>query len=78
MKCVEFVGQNLIFDPPAGMKDCGKLPVMVTNQNTMVSVWKLEGDDLKILQAGGHIMLHVWGGQHPPVAVTVGNATELP
>lgn len=80
MKAIEFEGQNLMLMPPKEMKrgTCGQLPVCKTPDGRLVSVWKPCAEDLKVLQDGGHVVLHIWGLAHPPVAVEAIKMEELP
>lgn len=79
MKAIEFEGQNCMYMPPPEAKrgECGQLPVLKQN-NICISVWKLEPGDLEALQSGAHVLLHVWGTGHPPVALTIQKMNELP
>ena len=80
MKCIEFEGQNLMLNPPKEMSrgTCGDLPACVTPDGRMISVWKPSASDLAALNAGDHVLLHVWGQVHPPVAITVQKMVEMP
>lgn len=85
MKAVEFEGQNLILQPPAGWDQgdapVGKLPVLrITNGNvtTLTSYWRPSKQDLEELNSGGHIAVTILGDRQPPVAVTVDRVEEKP
>ena len=64
------------FKPPPDMsaEKCSDLHVRaeMDDNNIVVSqsAWEPTPDELNLLNAGGSIILHVWGGQ-PPVALTV-------
>lgn len=52
---------------------CGSLPAHVHSQPSgpvSDSFWKPSADDMKVLAAGGHVVLRVYGGQ-PPVSLVV-------
>src|SRR5690242_18991268 len=40
----------------------------------LVSAWQPTPLDLELLKAGAPVLLYVWGGGHPPVALHVGEA----
>lgn len=88
MKAVEFNGQTRLLGPPPGWDnerdgDCGALPVRI-EQNargwpaTFTSYWRPSADDLAALNSGAHVRLTIVGHVHPPVAVSVERAEELP
>lgn len=80
MKSIEFEGQNIMLMPPPNMErgTCGQLPAYRDPDGRLISVWKPDADDLKAIAEGAHILLHVWSGSHPPVALSVQKMTELP
>ena len=81
MKAIEFEGQTGSLQPPIGSKrgECGELPFFRNNGNkTFVTVWKPSPEDLNSLNEGAHVLLHVWGANHPPVAMSVQKMIELP
>lgn len=60
---------------------CGGLPIRDEQRgdsNVMVSSWQPTPEELARLNAGASVYLHVWGGGHPPVALSVGNPSEDP
>ena len=79
MKAVEFEGQNLMLNPPSSMERgaCGALPVMRIDDR-IISVWRPEPEDIAAINSGAHVLLHIWGKGHPPVALTVQAMKELP
>lgn len=79
MKAIEFEGQNFDWMPPRDAKrgECGQLPVF-RHDGKSISVWKLDEEDLRVLNEGGHVLLHIWSVGHPPVALTVQKMKELP
>lgn len=81
MKAIEFATQNMMLMPPNGAErgTCGQLPAYHNPSNgSIVSVWKPDAEELKGLAEGAHILLHVYGGAHPPVAMSVQKMEELP
>lgn len=53
---------------------CQGLPIRdgaLLDKPVMVSEWSLSDSDREILQAGGTVLLYVWGSGHPPVALDV-------
>lgn len=81
MKAIEFATQNMTLMPPHGAErgTCGQLPAYRNpSDGTIVSVWKPDAEDLKALNEGAHVLLHVYGGMHPPVAMSVQRMEELP
>ena len=54
---------------------CGSLAIRDTRLNgapCMLSAWQPSPEELAALNAGAKIYLHVIGGIHPPVAISVG------
>jgi hypothetical protein len=51
---------------------CASLAVRIEN-GVCASAWELTPKEIRAIANGGHVVLHIWGGQ-PPVALTV----ELP
>lgn len=51
-------------------------PVTGPDAPAMESAWQPDAADLVTLQAGGQIILRLYGTQHPPVAIYVGNPTD--
>lgn len=84
MKPIEFEGQTTLLAPPPGTKrgDCGALPVIIHKSGpfvvSMSSFWKPSPEDITALNSGAHIRLDVYGGQHPPVWLSVDRCAELP
>jgi len=81
MKAVEFEGQTTLLGPPRGTRcgECGALPIIIfPDRGVMASFWKPSPEDLIMLNNGAHIRLDVWSGAHPPVAMSVERANELP
>lgn len=71
-----FVGQSRVLEAPKGYDheangECIGLPVMFEHAGdaiTCCSVWKPTPEQLAQLNAGGAVLLRVWGGQ-PPVSL---------
>ena len=80
MKAIEFVGQTTMFMPPGSMErgTCGQLPVMRTGDGRLVSVWKPDAADLRALNEGAQVALHIFSAVHPPVSLTIEKLEELP
>lgn len=74
MRPVEIDGATHMFGAPKAWLaerhgECGMLPVR-RDGDTYASAWRPSADDLAVLQAGGAIVLTVYGLQ-PPVALAV-------
>jgi hypothetical protein len=75
MKAVEFPEQNSTLAAPSGMVgDVMPLPIMILpspdNPQLLISKWKLDDDDLEMIQEnGGHIYLAIHAPFHPPVSL---------
>ena len=73
MKPVEFEGQAGLLDPPEGVQGVDKLPIKreaAHGHAVCVSYWRPSKEDLRILNAGGHVALRVMGRTMPPALVT--------
>lgn len=67
-------GSNFCYKAVEGMENCQDLHVRVDDyegQRVMSSAWIPTPDELKRLNEGQPIHLHVWGNGHPPVALSV-------
>lgn len=77
MKPLPIKGQTRDLGKPRNWDDaklghCGSLSIRDENFNgmpVMVSLWKPDAEELRVLNAGGGVQLHVFGNVHPPVAV---------
>lgn len=81
MKAIEFEGQTILLGPPPGTPrgECGALPVIAyPERRVLSSFWKPSPEELIMLNNGAHVRLDVYGGGHPPVALSVERANELP
>jgi hypothetical protein len=80
MKAIEFEGYNVLLGPPPGTPrgECGALPVIRYATGAMSSFWKPTPEDLVMLNNGAHVRLDVFSAIHPPVALSVERAKELP
>lgn len=87
MKAVEFEGQTNILGPPRDWNKerdglCGALPIRAEIDDRgmplMSSFWRPSKEDLIMLNNGAHVCLRIVGNSHPPVAVYVESAKELP
>lgn len=80
MKAVEFEGYNLILGPPEGTPrgTIGALPVIRFPDGAMSSFWRPSPEELVMLKNGAHVRLDVHSTVHPPVALSVERAAELP
>lgn len=67
---VKFAGANHTYTAP----NCNDLPTMVGTDSGMpviVSCWQLDVNELRhIIEHGGKVYLHVYGGGQPPVYVS--------
>lgn len=73
MTPTRIAGGTHIFTRPKNWDDsngsCGDLPVRVAGP-VFASAWAPTPEQLAVLNAGGHVVVSVFGGQ-PPIAVTV-------
>lgn len=75
MNPVNFEGANRRLLPPPS--DPNVDPLMVFDRDgQMISVWRPTTEQLKALQEGAFVLLHVWGARHPPVLLSVQRMTE--
>lgn len=56
----------------------GYLPLPIRDElvgdpakNTMVSAWEPTPEELRLLNAGGHVYIRILGTSHPPIGVGV-------
>lgn len=79
MKHINFEGANLKLTAPAGKE--AEVDTLIAFKNeaarSIVSAWKPDADDLKMLNDGGHVLLHIYSSEHPPVQLTVQKMTEV-
>ncbi len=50
---------------------CGKLPIIKTKDNCIVSCWKMSEEEKKRFQETGEVWLTVIGLKHPPICMSV-------
>lgn len=65
---------NFCYTAPEGMDNCQDLHVRVTEEQgirIITSAWFPTPDELKRMQAGQPIYLHVYGSGHPVVSMSV-------
>ncbi len=76
---------NVRLNPPEGWDaaaqgDVKPLEILRTRDEhgnlIMQSTWIPDRDELDALNAGAAVVLTIWGGAHPPVAVNVGMPTR--
>ncbi len=73
----EFVESNFTFNKPADMTDeqCSSLRVFKGQDSegmpVIISKWKLNPEDLKLLNETGEIYLTICGNGMPPVGLSV-------
>ncbi len=48
----------------------------IDGMDIMISAWEPTPNELALLNSGATIYLHIVGVQHPPVALTVGEAMK--
>lgn len=70
-----FDHENTVFNPPKGMEnDCESISAFVgkdiTDQNVVITCWKLCKDEVEELIKTGRLWLIVSGQGMPPVALT--------
>lgn len=63
-------GATHILRGPADMDNCADLPV-IRDEGRMVSAWLPTPEELRLLNSGQPVYLHIWGSVHPPVVLTV-------
>jgi len=51
------------------MPDCLELPIF-RDREQMISCWRLTRAEITEIERTGHVWLHVFGGSHPPVAIS--------
>lgn len=69
-------GSNFVYKAPEGVDNCNDLHVRVEEQDgvrVMTSAWMPTPDELRRLNAGEPIHLHIYGSGHPVVALSVAN-----
>ena len=78
MRYVQHPSSNKVLGAPKNWDqtkgECGALPVTVidtTNGPAMVSYWQPNDAERDMIARGSKVMLYVFGGMHPPVAVEV-------
>lgn len=67
MKPVKFEDANGELTAPG----CGKLPVLQTRDNCLVSCWEMSEKEKKEFEKTGKIWLSVISLKHPPVCLSV-------
>lgn len=73
MNCHQHASNNMLLGAPKGMKNCISVPATMTTEPEVIiaTFWRPTKEELKTLNAGGSVVLHVWGTAHPPVAIGV-------
>ena len=68
---------NMLLGKPPDSKNVETMPAtMWVGEDggvTVASFWRPEPEELAMLNAGGSVVLYVWGTMHPPVAIGVVN-----
>lgn len=73
---VSFAESNCVFDKPRSMTrdECTALSAWIgrdsSDNEVVISCWKLTAEDLRELQKTGRIWLYVYSTTLPPVALT--------
>lgn len=70
---VDFPESNVLLRPPPGIpeEECGCLYVHASPEtNQWISCWQLSREELAEVLRSGRVYLHVFGGNHPPVAIS--------
>lgn len=71
---VPFQGANHNLLPPSGDNDCMELPVYKgkspRGETFYISCWKLTKPELEELLKTGKVYVFVYGGGHPPIAIS--------
>lgn len=75
MKFIQHPTANMILCAPQGMADCDNLPATMMvdekGEGTIATFWEPSPEELAALNKGGKVVLYVFGGLHPPVALGV-------
>ncbi len=68
---------NMLLGKPPDSKNVETMPATMwvgdDGSVTVASFWRPEPEELAMLNAGGSVVLYVWGTMHPPVAIGVVN-----
>lgn len=78
MRCHQHSTNNMLLGAPKDMPNCDTVPATMVIDGDVVIVqtfWRPTEDELKRLNDGQSVCLHVWGNSHPPVAITVESST---
>lgn len=73
MKFHQHSTNNMLLGAPPGMQNCDTLPATMTTEPEVIiaSFWRPTEEELQVLNAGGSVVLHIFGTAHPPVALGV-------
>ena len=80
MKVHQHGTTNMLLTAPENLKNCDTVPATMVIDNEVpgegygvrvLTYWRPTEEELKLLNAGCSVCLHVYGGTHPPVAITV-------
>jgi len=73
MKFHQHSTNNMLLGAPPGMQNCDTMPATMTTEPEVIiaSFWRPTEEELQVLNAGGSVVLHIFGTAHPPVALGV-------
>lgn len=76
MKFHQHSSNNMLLGKPHGSTNVETMPATMwvdetTGQATVASFWRPDAEELKALNAGGSVVLYVFGTVHPPVSIGV-------
>ena len=80
MNCIQHKSNDFVLAAPPELPDCRPIPatrqLMKSSEKDpgipcVVTFWKPNEEEMRMLLSGGNVMLYVFGTNHPPVAVEV-------
>lgn len=78
MKFHQHSSNNMLLGKPEDSQNIETMPATMwvgdDGSVTVASFWRPEPAELAMLNAGGSVVLYVWGTMHPPVAIGTVNA----
>ena len=80
MNCIQHKSNDFVLTAPEGMENCKPIPatrqLLKESEDdegvpAIITFWKPDENEMRMLLSGGCVMLYVFGTVHPPVAVEV-------